>query len=734
MLAASSSQLRGVYGGTISFTAVGTFVPSGQWNPSADLQLGVEYAADNSVTVYPEAYFARVDAGTTSTQQVSLVNLGPDHLYHWWATVTNGGAWLSVSPSAGDDLPTWQDAGYSGSETNLTLTANAAGLSPGHYTCTLVITADNLQTNSFTSQVQLDVEQPVLLPTARLIGLEVNQVVQDWSNSVPLIAGKATTVRAHLQSLGTQPLRVTGQLHGFRNGSEILPPLDPKNPGGFILARTNAADLRAVLNNSLNFELPDSWTMGTVTLTFQSTNGVACTEPSGPNNCSATVAFLPSITPRIKFFGVTWVGTDGVTHSNSPALIADLAPRLVSCYPAAAVDSLTSEFIWEGDVPPDVSLVRDRMGWARLLDALPSLTTPDRIYYGAVAEGDIDLGGGIAFLPGDSSAGYLMPARFSPVRQRQSHEIGHNLGRHHATDISDFGTTVYTNGGQFLVYANGACDEKSATNAPTFPYMATINGNLRPALGPMSNGPNALVYGYDHDAGWIVSPYQCFDLMSYCRSSPYDRWPSKFTYEGLLTAISNRFANPLSPGPPAPGSFLFLRGSIDPFTDFVRFQPFATLFADRAPPPPPSGDYALLLLDTASQPIQQITFAPALVEPQDDAHPMMSFLIAAPANPAIHQVRVLHGAQMIGILTASVNPPTVRVLSPSGGESFTGDSISVRWTGSDPDGDPLTFTLQVQSRWRHDVGDIGRQPHLDELRRSSPTLTWHQYGPRARHR
>ena len=158
--AASSSQLKGVYDGTITFTATGTFLPPGQWNPSVNLNVRVEYATNNTVSVYPAAYFSRVDAGTSATQQVGLINLGPDHLYHWKTTVANGGSWLSVSPSAGNDLPNWQDAGYSGSETNLTLTANATGLAPGHYTCTLVITADNLRATSYTSQVQLDVRQP----------------------------------------------------------------------------------------------------------------------------------------------------------------------------------------------------------------------------------------------------------------------------------------------------------------------------------------------------------------------------------------------------------------------------------------------------------------------------------------------------------------------------------------------------------------------------------------------
>jgi hypothetical protein len=168
--AASSSQLKGVYHGTVTFNASGAFDPSSAWNPSINLNLGVEYAADNSVNVYPfaGAYFSRVAVGATASQQLTLINNGPDHLYQWRVTVGSGGTWLSVSSTAGDEIPTWQDAGYSRSQTNLTLTVNAAGLSPGHYACTLVITADNLKTSPFTCPVQLDVEQAYVVLDQRV--------------------------------------------------------------------------------------------------------------------------------------------------------------------------------------------------------------------------------------------------------------------------------------------------------------------------------------------------------------------------------------------------------------------------------------------------------------------------------------------------------------------------------------------------------------------------------------
>jgi hypothetical protein len=48
------------------------------------------------------------------------------------------------------------------------------------------------------------------------------------------------------------------------------------------------------------------------------------------------------------------------------------------------------------------------------------------------------------------------------------------------------------------------------------------------------------------------------------------------------------------------------------------------------------------------------------------------------------------------LATASAGPasPTVRIISPNGGEILPGDPITVTWTASDADNDPLTFNVQ----------------------------------------
>ncbi|MGE4180617.1 MAG: hypothetical protein AB7J34_12390, partial [Limisphaerales bacterium] len=121
----------------------------------------------------------------------------------------------------------------------------------------------------------VDCEGPV-----ELVALEVIQSVQDWRNSVPLIEGKDTVVRAHLLQLTNVdhplPLRVENVLlEGFRDGRSMgtIKPLAP----GFVVAPVDAEGARADWSGTLNFQLPSRWvTGGNLTLQFErGTNQIA---------------------------------------------------------------------------------------------------------------------------------------------------------------------------------------------------------------------------------------------------------------------------------------------------------------------------------------------------------------------------------------------------------------------------------------------------------------------------
>lgn len=78
-------------------------------------------------------------------------------------------------------------------------------------------------------------------------------------------------------------------------------------------------------------------------------------------------------------------------------------------------------------------------------------------------------------------------------------------------------------------------------------------------------------------------------------------------------------------------------------------------------------------------------------EPQG-ASRAFGLLIPAPETP-VAEVRLLAGEIVIDRLQPGMASPTLEVLAPAGGE-VASDEVNLRWRATDPDGDPLRFTVQ----------------------------------------
>jgi hypothetical protein len=139
-------------------------------------------------------------------------------------------------------------------------------------------------------------------PAVIVRAIEVNQVVQDWCNSVPVIAGKSTLVRVHLQNTTTTAQSVTVYLNGTLNGVS-LGQLQPVNPGNLaagpitVAASQDAETVRSGILSTANFLLPTSWESGTVVLTAVPAPGqqFGCADrTSVPSACTARVTFQAS--------------------------------------------------------------------------------------------------------------------------------------------------------------------------------------------------------------------------------------------------------------------------------------------------------------------------------------------------------------------------------------------------------------------------------------------------------
>jgi len=57
------------------------------------------------------------------------------------------------------------------------------------------------------------------------------------------------------------------------------------------------------------------------------------------------------------------------------------------------------------------------------------------------------------------------------------------------------------------------------------------------------------------------------------------------------------------------------------------------------------------------------------------------------------RVVILYKGSEVASRAVSANAPVADIVYPNGGETLSGDRVTVRWTGTDSDGDPLVYAL-----------------------------------------
>jgi hypothetical protein len=568
-----------------------------------------------------------------------------------------------------------------------------------------------------------------------LVALEVVQVVQDWSNSVPLVQAKKTFVRAFLQlpTNGPAVLVQGARLYGSGGGASGGP-LSPYAPGrspDLVVQTPNAWTLRGVMTSNLNFELPDSWSMGTVSLQFVCSNNLTVIPTNTvPANSTVTVTFNPVPALPVKFVGYHWTNA-GAAQMLDAAAYADLPRRLVSIYPIPDRLSLAKM----RSVPPTVLNlpaamapgVTQRGKWAlfnsnaklalmqnfdQLLGGLFGGGT-NWIYYGAIAGPTPDASGWAKAIVTSSntvaygavpfvSSGFVDAAFYTTERHTHSHEIGHNLGRPHSITNSAAG--------------KGACGEGAPAGTAVYPFCQPVpppSGRIKPALGPMLLGTNAMVYGLDTltlanrpvGINPVADPNVYFDVMSYCDVLPLDVWNSSYTYNQMRSSITNFFQPPPPPPPPAaPRKWFLMRGLVNTTSNVGSLFPFWTVATTTTNPPAGSGPgtYYALLLDGGGNLLKEIPFAPdnSVLDDDPDENGTGLFELAVPADDNIRTVQIWNGDTMtqLASVTGSTNLPNVNIVSATStnGGAFPGSGpLALNWSASDADPNAqLSYTIK----------------------------------------
>ncbi|MGH9369816.1 MAG: DUF7453 family protein, partial [Thermoanaerobaculia bacterium] len=267
-----------------------------------------------------------------------------------------------------------------------------------------------------------------LPPPPTLVGLEVVQVVQDWRNRIPLVAGKRTFVRAHLES--SAPVRFFGHLRAFTfpGGVELAgSPLAPANPGEYVNLGTDADAVRDQLGGGLYFELPPAWTSGTLAFRVESSGGsLLCQEVAGPvaQDCQAVATFVPAEKPELRFLTVNWQDfVRDTIRTVSFDRTGDLVRRMVSAFPITDVEWSYGAYGGTFYNPPRPTVMLEDMDYTRTQDGCTEAAGCKRIYYGAIdgrKHDDSEEPLGIAYTGKSASTGFV-PLSSRTVPGRHTH-------------------------------------------------------------------------------------------------------------------------------------------------------------------------------------------------------------------------------------------------------------------------------------------------------------------------
>jgi hypothetical protein len=548
----------------------------------------------------------------------------------------------------------------------------------------------------------LDTVPAVVGTDVRPIRIEINQSIQDTSNSVFLIRNKRTFVRVHLST--NQVLSgVTARLSGTINGNNVGPTLVPLNPSGVI--NVVPAPNTGMVNDSFLFELPSSWITGSGPLVLAVTVNPfhSVTENNYANNSltSAAFTFLPKFPLNlvdIRYVSFRLNGTPVSPSSRDQDMLESEIRRM---YPIRALNvsrrTLThaglflntcASFPWIclNDLPNAVTvnneLISNRafFGFGRTLYAM----VHDR------ADGGVSTGSG--FMRGmglpiaNVASGPTGPASWEWDFDGAygdwygAHEVGHALWRHHTS----------------------ACSEPIPYQ--DYPYP---EGRLGDAFVGLDAGDGALSQGFRLMPGTIWH-----DVMSYCDFL----WVSDVTYGGLDRTIQSGLPLQADESSQPSSDVLVVNGLINLPHQSAAFASLARQSEASWAPVITPGPYHLRLLGAGDALLADHPFTPEVASdvPEAGAIYLVVNWIAGTQRIAIYSDAA--GTEIASV-PVSAHPPIVAITTRSGGPNLpvTGP-ITVGWNASDPDGNPLTFTLQYslnnQTTWRTLVTGIAANSYV----------------------
>ena len=369
-------------------------------------------------------------------------------------------------------------------------------------------------------------------PKVLVDGIEATQSVQDLSQSIALVAGKRTVVRAYLSVESSVPLMVRGELTIVGTPHTTVASVNTVNidPAQNGQLRTKREDVRL----SLNFVLPSDGTLvGSrqfkLSRVLQAASG---TEVGISGTVTRTVMFQSGPPLRVRVLGIRYGNASSPTTFEPRQTDFDhIRSWLRRAYPVADV-VFSSVFVASNNVWPfSADQVNAQLAAMRRMD-MSSGGDERTHYFGLVFDAD-----GAQFMRGKASG---IPQTPDPSTVASGPTGSNSFGWDNDGSYGDW-YTGHELGHTFGRFHPGFCNGNTPDD-PSFPYP---NGQLSDATGEN--------VGFDVGDGTLGLEMRALpgvawhDVMTYCDN----QWLCPYTYEGIRLRLLAE--EPLGGSPPVAG-------------------------------------------------------------------------------------------------------------------------------------------------------------------------------------
>jgi len=526
------------------------------------------------------------------------------------------------------------------------------------------------------------------------LGFEVIQAIQDDFNSIPLVADKPTAVRIFLIKERDDQASGIVSLKGSRDGIDL--------PGSPLVAyrsaqNTRGGDLRSQQTVG-TWGLQEDWTKGFVQF------DLAVRRPW----IQTTVAQNPVVVPFLATETPTWWTVPvNLGSAESPILPSDNFMQRAETATLDVFPVSTTNFVRRPE------LVTGLVNSGQLKDELNELDAQALLAWtlGLLFTGQppFPLPDAIVGVTSQSLCSNANCTRFAG-------------GSSDPTWLSGNGRVVWAGaaaGNGDMVFAHELNHILDKSTSGTW-------GRHAPGCGATGIDPNWPLSGNAIDEwGLRVRDGRLVlrstpDLMSYCTAfSGQVQWISEYRWQALLDeqlaisplqlAFSSSSIQNTASTASATGisDTYYIRGRVfrsgEGEIDPVRTSPGTTT------PMGNTGTHALRVTGCAGEVLSEHRFTPAFVDVEGEPQSLHPFLVRLPAAGSACAIQLVVDSSVLAERLVTPNPPSVRVLSPNGGEAVSGEFI-VSWQAGDADGDELSFTVLYSpddgTTWRPVAGGV----------------------------